>query len=104
MKLKFAGWMLVMSGVSGLILALFFFYITQMPLMWFFMLSIMTVIPLVTGFYVFKRKTWALWMGFIYFFIQTGWIKAESFSWKFEFASPISLFMSFKTVAGVERV
>ena len=101
MKLKFAAWMLIMSGVLGLILTLLVAYVLTMPHKVSIMLSVMAIVPLGIGFYVLKGKTWALWMGLIYFSIQVVWVKSESFSWKFEFASPISFFMS-STVVGVE--
>ena len=101
MKLKFAAWMLIMSGVLGLGLTAFIAYMLPMPFMGAIISSVMAIIPLGIGFYVLKQKRWALSMGLIYFVIQLMWIKSESFSWKFEFSSPISLFMSI-TVAEVE--
>ncbi len=93
--------MLIISGVLGLLLTLIVVYAITMPHKVVVMMSVMAIIPLVTGFFVLKRKTWALWMGLIYFAIQVAWVKSESFSWNFEFASPISMFIS-STVAGVE--
>ena len=61
MKLKFAAWMLIMSGVFGLILTLFFAYVLTMPHKVSIMMSVMAIMPLGIGFYVLIRKD----MGFM---------------------------------------
>jgi hypothetical protein len=54
MKLKFAAWMLIMSGVLGLILTLLLAYVLTMPHKVSIMMSVMAIIPLGIGFYVLK--------------------------------------------------